>query len=111
MTPEGKVKEKVGKALTALGAYRFMPVQNGMGAPGLDFYCCIRGQFIAIETKAPGKKLTMRQELTAENIAQAGGKVFVIRDEADIVRMLQRISVTAQSNVGFVEDKLPACRS
>jgi hypothetical protein len=89
VTPEGSVKAKVKRALESLPKqYRFMPVQNGMGAPGLDFYCCICGWFVAIETKTPGKKLTDRQRATAENIAAAGGIVFVIRDQDDINFML-----------------------
>ena len=60
-TPEGKVKDQIKSVLNKFGIYYFMPVQNGMGKPGLDFYCCYRGKFIAIEAKAPGKKPTPRQ--------------------------------------------------
>jgi hypothetical protein len=82
MTPEGKVKAKVKKALNALPrCYSFMPVQMGMGAATLDYLCCINGRFVAIETKAPGKKLTPRQELTQTTIQEAGGFVFVIYDD------------------------------
>ena len=72
--------------------YRFMPVQNGMGAPGLDFYCCINGRFVAIETKAPGGKLTARQEQTKAAIEAAGGVVFVVDGEwalATAVRIME----------------------
>ena len=78
MTPEGQVKQRVNKTLDKYGVYRFMPVQMGMGSPGLDYYCCWYGAFFAIETKAPGKKLTARQEITKEKIEAAGGMVFVI---------------------------------
>lgn len=77
-TPEGKVKEKVKRVLKAHDAYYHMPVQNGMGSPTLDFVGCHVGRYFAIETKAPGKKPTPRQELTIDQIRQAGGKVFVI---------------------------------
>ncbi len=88
-TPEGAVKAKIKRALEALPRqYRFMPVQAGLGAPGLDFYCCISGWFIAIETKVPGKKLTPRQRQTAMEIAGAGGVVYVIRDQDDINFMI-----------------------
>ena len=78
MTPEGKVKEKVKALLKQYGCYWHMPVQNGMGAPSLDLICCIKGKYFAIETKAPGKKPTPRQEHTMLEIQRAGGKCFVI---------------------------------
>ena len=92
MTPEGRIKAKVTKALKALESlphiWRFMPVQNGMGSPALDYINCINGYFVAIETKVPGKQLTPRQKLTARAIAYAGGQVYVIRDQNDIDLMV-----------------------
>lgn len=88
-TPEGRVKDKVRRAFASLPkAYRFMPVQNGMGVPGLDFYCCVNSMFVAIETKVEGKKLTERQKDTASQIAAAGGAVFVIRTDFDVRHMM-----------------------
>lgn len=86
MTPEGAIKRKVNQILGALGAdcYRFMPVQNGMGAPALDYYLCVRGQFVAIETKREGGKLTPRQRLTKAAIEAAGGTVLVVSDEESL---------------------------
>lgn len=80
-TPEGKVKEKVKKVLREFGAYWHMPVQNGMGAPSLDFICCKNGYYFAIETKAGNGKPTPRQEETIKQIQTVGGKVFVINEE------------------------------
>jgi hypothetical protein len=82
-TPEAKVKAKVKTAFRELKQqlgielYYHMPVQNGMGAPTLDFIGCIRGQFFAIETKAPGKKPTERQLITIADMEAAGAKVYV----------------------------------
>ena len=83
MTPEGRVKAKVKKALEKLGGqcWRFMPVQTGYGAPALDFLLCVKGRFVAIETKAPGKKLTPLQETTKSAIEAAGGIVLIVWDE------------------------------
>ncbi len=69
---------RVKKLLTKYGAYMFMPVQSGYGAPGLDFYGCHKGRMFAVETKRPGKHLTPRQELIKEAVEKAGGIVFVI---------------------------------
>lgn len=78
MTPEGKVKAEVKKYLKERGAYFFMPVQSGYGAATLDFLVCLNGKFVAIETKAPGKKLTARQGLVRDAIADAGGYVILV---------------------------------
>jgi hypothetical protein len=82
-TPEAKSKDNVKRAFRELKqqlgieVYYHMPVQNGMGAPTLDFVGCIRGQFFAIEAKAPGKKPTERQLLTIVGMEAAGAKVYV----------------------------------
>lgn len=94
MTPEGRVKAKVKRRFTEAfkNSYRFMPVQNGMGAPGLDFFYCIAGLFVAIETKAPGKNLTERQQITASAIIGAGGLVFRVCDDDSLERAISTIS-------------------
>jgi hypothetical protein len=86
MTPEGRVKAKVTKALKSLGTdvWRFMPVQSGYGTPALDYLLCIRGRFVAIETKAPGNKLTPQQEGTKAAMEAAGGIVLVVWDETSL---------------------------
>lgn len=80
MTPEGKVKARLKKLLAEHGAYWHCPVQNGMGAPSLDFICCHRGAYAGIETKAGNKKPTPRQESTMDQIRQAGGLAFLINE-------------------------------
>jgi hypothetical protein len=80
-TPEGLIKERVKRLLRKHGVYWHCPVQNGMGSPSLDFICCVNGRYLGIETKAPGKKMTPRQENTAHEIRAAGGTVFVIDGE------------------------------
>jgi len=90
MTPEGRVKNEVKKQLKAIGAYQFWPVQSGMGAPAIDCYACLAGRFVAIETKAPGKKPTPRQEITLTKIAEAGGITLVI-DSVDMAKLIPEI--------------------
>ena len=81
MTPEGKVKEKVKKLLREYDVYWHMPVQNGMGAPSLDFVCCIYGKYFTVETKAGNGRPTPRQENTISQIQRAGGRCFVVNEE------------------------------
>lgn len=78
MTPEGKIKDKVKSILSKHPHYAFMPVQTGWGARTLDFLVCVKGRFLAIETKAPGKELTLQQVAIATRITANGGVVFKI---------------------------------
>lgn len=80
MTPEGKVKARVKAVLKKFGAYYHMVVQNGMGAPSLDFVGCHVGRFFSVETKAGNKDMTDRQKQTASEMRKAGGKVFLVND-------------------------------
>lgn len=86
MTPEGRVKAKVNKALKGLGpdCWKFMPVQSGYGTVALDYLLSIKGHFVAIETKAPGKNLTPLQEGTKAAIEAAGGIVLIVWDETSL---------------------------
>jgi hypothetical protein len=78
-TPEGKVKRHVSQLLKrADSCYYFMPVQTGYGSPTLDYLGTHRGRGFAIETKAPGKKPTIRQSAIIKEMERAEMKVFVI---------------------------------
>jgi hypothetical protein len=99
MTPEGKVKDAVKKLLKSRGEEldQFWPVQNGMGTPALDCVVCYRGYHCEIETKAPGKHPTPRQEQTIIKITKAGSPVFVIDSDtcAGFVALKQWLDVVA----------------
>ena len=84
-TPEGRVKALVSAYLRSVpGLWYNMPVPSGYGRPTLDYLGCVKGRFFAIETKAPGKKPTGRQEATMEAMRAAGAAVFVVRDADDL---------------------------
>jgi len=87
MTPEGRIKAKVKELLRAYGVYWHCPVQNGMGAPSLDFICCANGLYLGIETKAPGKKPTARQENTMAAIEAANGVTIVVDGPESLERL------------------------
>ena len=82
-TPEGKVKKIIKDVLKDMGAYYHMPVQNGMGKPSLDFICCVRGKFVAIEAKAKGGHTTLRQKLTLKEMEKAGAFTLLVTGEED----------------------------
>lgn len=68
-----------------------MPVQNGMGSPALDFYYCVNGCFVGIETKRKGGKPTPRQLQTIADIEHAGGIAGVVDDEDSMMRLIERL--------------------
>ena len=78
-TPEGRVKEKLRRLLNGYtGVYTYWPVPMGYGRTTLDVLGCYRGQFFSVETKADGKKPTLRQTTELEGIEAAMGRSFVI---------------------------------
>lgn len=82
-TPEGRVKAKVKQFFKNIGAWYYMPVQNGMGVVGIpDFIACIGGRFVAVETKAPGREgaTTANQDMQLGLIHDAGGCAVVVSD-------------------------------
>jgi hypothetical protein len=88
MTPESRVKAEIRERLAQLKKIRpiywHAPVQNGMGAPTLDFIGCCSGRYFAIEAKAPGMPVTERQRKTMGEIEVAGGISFVVRNSLDL---------------------------
>lgn len=101
MTPEGRVKAEVKKQLKLLGAYQFWPVQTGMGVTTLDCLAILDGLPLAIETKAPGKKLTPRQEIVINAIRKSGGIALVI-DSVDMAKRLHdHIAIARAESTGF----------
>jgi Holliday junction resolvase len=80
-TPEGKVKAKVRALLKKHGVYHFMPATGGYGRSGVpDIIGCYNGCFFAIECKAGSNKPTALQLRELDNIAKAGGDIFIINE-------------------------------
>ena len=107
-TPEGKVKDRVKRMLEKFRydsdgkqvMDTFWPVPNGMGASHLDCIICFYGRYIAIETKAPGKKPTPRQEQRITSVASAGGAVLVI-DGDEGLAVLYTVLIDTASRYGL----------
>jgi len=92
MTPEGRVKNGVKQVLKSKGIWYFMPMQNGFGVVGIpDFICCWDGQFLAIETKAPGKRgdTTANQDRKLQEICDHGGYSLVVDDPNQVLEFLE----------------------
>jgi hypothetical protein len=102
-TPEGRIKAMVSKALKELPkTYKFMPVQNGLGASTLDYLLCVGGYFFAIETKKPGGKMTPRQEIVAKEIREAGGEVYVVDSKETLDLAIAHIGLRVKFTVQHV---------
>jgi hypothetical protein len=99
-TPEGKVKEMIKARLESVGClssgqavkvthehsgWFYMPVSNGMGVHGIpDFIGHYRGQFFAVEAKAPGGKPTPLQVIQLHAIDRTGGIWGVVDGEISL---------------------------
>lgn len=93
-TPEGKVKLSVKKFLAARAAWFCMPATGGFGKSGVpDFLVCYCGQFIGIETKAPGarRNTTTMQDREIHGIHAAGGRAVVVDDVSQLVAIFDQI--------------------
>ena len=104
-TPEGAVKEMIKKKLDQLGCisagkasgvnhmcsgWYYMPVSNGMGVHGIpDFVGHYRGEFFAIEAKAPGKKPSALQEIQLHAIDRTGGVWGVVWNDDTMTEFLK----------------------
>ena len=94
MTPEGKVKQIVGRKLKQLGAYYFFPATGGYGRSGVpDIIGCLDGMFFGIECKAGKNKLTQLQMKNLRDIKKAGGVPMVVNDDNanDVSSELKRL--------------------
>ncbi len=99
-TPENKVKQMVRGVLDEFSEdiqigqfhvktlYQFWPVPSGFGASSLDCIVCYYGLALYIETKAPKKRPTPRQDLTIAEIVGSGGMTMVIdsKEGCDLLR-------------------------
>lgn len=97
MTPEGRVKTAVKRLLVSRGIWYFMPMQNGFGVVGIpDFICCWEGRFLAIETKAPGRRsdTTANQERRIQEIQGTGGLAIVVDDVQQLIDFLDHASIS-----------------
>lgn len=99
LTPEGRVKTAIKRALTKARVWFFCPVSNGMGRHGIpDFICCVPtvvtpdmvgttvGRFVAIEAKAKGmlRNVSAMQASQIADIRSAAGVAEVV-DGVDLL--------------------------
>ena len=79
MTPEGKVKQDVKKALDAISAVWFMPPASTYGRAGIsDIIACLGGRTICIETKARGRRPSPLQLRFLRDWAAHGATAMIV---------------------------------
>lgn len=85
-TPEGRIKRKVTAMLKKYRVWYFFPAANGFGRAGIpDIIAIVRGIFVGIECKADRtKKPTALQVQCGEKIVAAGGRWFLVCDDATL---------------------------
>lgn len=88
---EKDLKKDVKKLLDDEGVRWFMPVPTGFSENAVDFLCCARGTFLAIETKVGNNKPTKLQLDFLVSIIKAGGSAVVAYDLEEIRIALHEI--------------------
>jgi len=89
---EGKISKRIIDALTAKGYYAFKVHGSEYQPAGLpDILACVEGLYIGFETKLPETRANVSpiQQLRHEQIAAAGGKVFVVCSANEALRVLK----------------------
>jgi hypothetical protein len=104
LTPEGKIKALVKKLLADSERWGYIwsdwPVPAGYGKSRLDCDGSYYGRFFAIETKAPGKKPTPRQEATIRDMRRSGAAVFVVDGPESLAMVEKWLYAVRASNTG-----------
>ena len=79
MTPEGRIKAAVDKALLNSAAYWHRPIGSAYGAAALDYHVANMGYYASIETKSStSNHPTVRQTATMRKVIDSNSSVFLI---------------------------------
>lgn len=96
-TPESKIKAKLDRALKAMApaVWYFSPQAGPYGRAGIpDRIVCVNGYFFGIECKADRTcKPTALQVKAMNDIADAGGRCFVVCDDASIQNVVNLLEL------------------
>ena len=90
--PESRLQRSIRKALGASfpGSFWFK-VHGGPFVGGIpDLVGCVRGRFIALEVKRPGKRATILQLTTINLINSAGGVATVVTSVDEAIQAVVR---------------------
>lgn len=60
-----------------------------------DVLVCWKGKFLGFEVKTPIGRLSLHQKLFHDDVKQAGGKVFVVRDVKELDAIFFQLEMSA----------------
>ena len=98
---ESRLSRKIMKKLRTKGYFVFKIHGGPTMMAGLpDIICCVRGRFVALETKMPDKRenTSMIQRVVHAKIRAAGGVVEVVTSEREALRVCARVVAELRQN-------------
>ena len=93
---ERDIVTAIKRYLLTLGDAVFFWKEHGgpYGCAGIpDIICCYKGQFIGLECKLPGGRLTELQKRAIEKINRAGGVACRVESVEDAMRVIERVDL------------------
>ena len=94
---ETGLQQRIIRTLRTRGCYVYNTPSSVVGTP--DLLCCYRGLFLAVEIKTSDRRSTPapRQEFVAAEIRAAGGASIVARSVNDVLRLLDELAISTES--------------
>lgn len=91
---EKAIENKIKQYLKTVEYLYFFKEHGGLyGTAGVpDIICCYKGQFIALEVKAPDGKATALQDATIKRIRKAGGVAEVVRSVEEAKEIITKFT-------------------
>lgn len=91
---EKAIENKIKQYLKTVEDLYFFKEHGGLyGTAGVpDIICCYKGQFIALEVKAPDGKATALQDATIKRIRKAGGVAEVVRSVEEAKKIITKFT-------------------
>ena len=91
---EKAIENKIKQYLKTVEDLYFFKEHGGLyGTAGVpDIICCYKGQFIALEVKAPDGKATALQDATIKRIRKAGGVAEVVRSVEEAKEIITKFT-------------------
>lgn len=92
--PESKLSTRIMKAWRDMGVFCYKVHGSAFQMSGIpDISGVYQGQSVWCETKMPGNKTSLIQDVRINQIRQAGGHVVVAYSVEDAVQMLEHVTL------------------
>ena len=106
MTPEGRVKARLRRALKPykdrIFSFPIMPTPYTVaGLP--DYFILLKGKTIGVEVKSPTGRLTPSQKRMRETLTERGSMYFVVRDKETIQDLIDTLEELLNENTQRIQ--------